>query len=244
MHRYVLGSTALALFACGGQASKNEPVTDPMLTSGGALGSGGVTSLGSGGVVTSSSGGVVTNSSGGAVTNAGGSPAGGELECPDLRFDFAALNPAVTVTGSGVTVEPLQVPNYRGTTYAPYHGPRNPDPSTWDRSALPAGACVYRLHGVNAACFPLGGSLWVGTCAELASGMSVLPFSFYEMYGCHGVAPGCPTSDSSVDAPGNWWYLNAVSPTEADLVICAPECNMAYQGAACLVLHDSRSRCL
>jgi hypothetical protein len=158
-------------------------------------------------------------------------------------FEFAPRNLNAQRSDAGVTVEPLQVPSFGGA--AAYYGPPAPDPSTWDRSPLPAGACVYRLHGVNPACFPLGGSLWPYDCAELESDSEprVLPFSFYEMYGCHDVAPGCPASLPGTLQPGHWWYLSPVSETETDLVICAPLCDETYFSVACLILNDSRDRC-
>jgi hypothetical protein len=216
-----IGAMAASIaLACGGQTSNSNNDS----------------SSASGGVAGAASGGVAGTASGGVAGAAG-------LQCPAFKFGFTPSNHDPVETDSGVRVEPLQVPMFERGGW--YDGPRSPDPATWDRSALPKGACVYRLHGVSADCYPLGGFLWSGSC-EAVSAHSQVPllFSFYEIHRCDGVSPGCPSSEPKADAPGNWWYLVGVGPMESDLVICAPECTSAFaQGEACLDLSDSREGC-
>ncbi|MGC4088871.1 MAG: hypothetical protein QM756_13415 [Polyangiaceae bacterium] len=215
--------------ACGGQTASTEHRSDA-----------------AGGAPNATSGGAPVMASGGAPVMASGGVAGAvDGLCPSYHIGFTPRSLDTVETSSGITVEPLQVPMPISVEWTPYLGPRDPDPSTWDRSPLPKNACVYRLRGVNADCYPLGGSFWATSCDALSAVEKVLPFSFYEAYGCHGVAPGCPSSELNPDAPGQWWYLVPVGPSEADLVICAPECAMAYLqlDAACLSLIDSRDRC-
>jgi hypothetical protein len=142
--------------------------------------------------------------------------------CPaaeiDIRFTRDAVGPR-----TGVWVEPLQIPDYaegsRGT---------NPEiePSKWDRSPLPAGACVLRIHGLSGACLRPA-ILFQGTCASFADpdASHVAPFSYYDEYSrcLQGVAPGCPTASTSDSRNGPWWYFVARGE-DTDLVVCAPQC--------------------
>jgi len=150
--------------------------------------------------------------------------------CPateiDIRFAHEAIGPR-----SEVWVEPLQIPDYPGEF------PATLEPSKWDRSPLPAGACVLRIHGLSGACLQPG-ALFVGTCAALADpdAPHVLPFSYYEENFCRqGIAPGCPSAAASDSGNGSWWYLVARGE-DTDLVVCAPECGGAFiaQKRACL----------
>jgi hypothetical protein len=143
---------------------------------------------------------------------------------------------AVTVDqASGVSAEPLQVPSYaaRPGNYAPEYD--EPDPSTWDRSPLPAGACVFRIHGLHANC-QRNGVLFEGGCAS-----GVAPGSFYDTQYCaQNVDPGCPSADPWRESTGYWWYTQP-DGADVDLVVCAPECNIAItqsQGA-CLRLRPA-----
>ena len=163
----------------------------------------------------------------------------GNRSCPaaeiDIRFTRDAVDPR-----TGVWVEPLQIPDYaegsRGT---------NPEiePSKWDRSPLPAGACVLRIHGLSGACLRPA-ILFQGTCASLADtdASHVAPGSYYDAYHClQGVAPGCPTASTSDSRNGYWWYFVARGE-DTDLVVCAPECgplgSFAYK-QGCLRLAGS-----
>jgi hypothetical protein len=138
-------------------------------------------------------------------------------------------------TGSGVYVEPLQVPDYgtRPNNYFPQYD--LPDPSSWDRSMLPAGACVFRVHGMAANCVR-DGILFEGECPAPGVG-GVAPGGFYGGPYCgQNVGPGCPIADPWSEV-GYWWYMQP-DGANVDLVICAPECAgaFAWTGGACLKL--------
>lgn len=165
--------------------------------------------------------------------------------CPDeIALDVDPRVPTTTVT-DGITVEPLQLPDFSSCPFpAGLPVPTvSDDPADWDRSARPAGACVFRLHGLDAACFPDGGIFFVGSCASLLSGApKIAPGSFYDVQRC-GVAPGCPSSNPWTDGPGYWWYLVDRGPDTADLVICAPECQRSFATGGCLRMHPSSDSC-
>jgi hypothetical protein len=113
---------------------------------------------------------------------------------------------------------------------------------------VPAGACVFRLWGVNAACYPAGGTFFTGSCAELnAEPVHVSPGSYYDGGGGCGVAPGCPSAEPYAFDPGAWWYFGNSGvengATFTDLVICAPECANSFALAGgCLRLRTKSSR--
>ncbi len=178
---------------------------------------------------------------GGALDISSGGSTAAKPTCSPRTFGFDPSSAETTVS-SGITVEPLQLPMFDDAVGI-YRGPMNPDPSTWDRSALPQGACVYRLHGINADCYPEGGAIYAARCGELSADV-VQPFSFYEVNHCRDIAPGCPSAAIATGAPGAWWYLSRVSDTVADLVICAPECGTAFtQTEACLMLDPNWGTC-
>jgi len=160
-----------------------------------------------------------------------------DRSCPateiDIRFTRDAVGPRTEVW-----VEPLQTPDY------PQEEPANLpefEPSKWDRSPLPAGACVLRIHGLSGACLQRG-LLYVGTCASLADpdASHIVPFGYYEGYSCEqGIAPGCPSAAASDSRNGYWWYLVARGE-DTDLVVCAPECGTAFASKrGCLRLAGS-----
>jgi hypothetical protein len=123
-----------------------------------------------------------------------------------------------------VWVEALQVPNY-GVRPEGYYPPSvDSDPATWDRSPLPAGACVFRLHGLSPSC-QRAGILWEATChvEDLIGGPHVPIPSYYGASVCmRHITPGCPTADPW-NAAGYWWYMQP-DGENVDIVVCAPEC--------------------
>jgi hypothetical protein len=160
-------------------------------------------------------------------------PAGSVAACPEVQADLDFRNTSGNISSSWV--EPLQIPQF-GTSPAGYYSSAQPvDPALWDRSALPAGACVFRLHGVPGSCLREG-NIFLGPCL-FDGGPRVSPGDFYENNRCgQGIAPGCPTSDpGSYD--GFWWYMVPRGP-DIDVVICAPECAQELQPSAqaCLTL--------
>jgi hypothetical protein len=99
---------------------------------------------------------------------------------------------------------------------------------------LPAGACVFRVHGMGANCVR-NGILFVGDCP--GPGVAgTAPTGFYDWPYCgQNVVPGCPTADPWGPV-GLWWYLQP-DGANVDLVVCAPECAAGIDSAgACLNL--------
>jgi len=158
--------------------------------------------------------------------------------CPALLLD---IDPRAhdTCPSGGVTVEPLQLPESIGLL-EPSTEPlpsQDPDPSTWDTSARPAGACVFRLHGVDAGCYAGGGVFFTGACAAQAAdpGTWTPGFADDRSYCVPGPVPGCPSADPQWQGVGYWWYL-VDQGDAADLVICAQECWHSFYAGGCLAL--------
>jgi len=154
-------------------------------------------------------------------------------DCPatevDIGFGRELVGPR-----TGIWVEPLQIPDYPQESSVSLP---EVEPSKWDRSPLPAGSCVLRIHGLSGACLRRG-LLFVGTCASLADpdAPHIVPFGYYEGHSCaEGVAPGCPSALASDSRNGNWWYLVARG-ADTDLVVCAPQCAAPFVSSkhACL----------
>ncbi|MEP7053322.1 MAG: hypothetical protein ABJB12_23365, partial [Pseudomonadota bacterium] len=124
-----------------------------------------------------------------------------------------------------------------GMRPAGYYPPSvDSDPATWDRSPLPAGACVYRIHGLTPNC-QRAGTLEPDSCEGYSFGGSPAEVpSYYETSVCtRRIAPGCPTADPW-NASGHWWYLQP-DGENVDLVLCAPECaSPALKDSGCLHL--------
>jgi hypothetical protein len=174
-------------------------------------------------------------------------PSAPPLACPaELLVEFG---PSMTVgtLPDGVTVDTLAVPDYSIAPNPPAAGVPypEPDPSAWDRSETPAGACVFRLHGVDARCYPKGATFFTGSCGGLADGRPLIaPYSFYDAYKCTDVSPGCAASDPWSGEPGNWWYFAPESAAVTRLVVCAPACANSFFGyGGCLRLHPNELAC-
>jgi hypothetical protein len=177
-------------------------------------------------------------------------PVAPPLACPaELLLEFGAAM-VVGALPDGVTVDPLQVPDYSAAPNPPAEGVPYPAPdsSAWDRSDVPAGACVFRLHGVDSRCYPKGASFFTGSCSGLEDGRPLIaPDSFYDEYKCTDTMPGCPVSDPWSGEPGNWWYFapgNDGDDGVATLVVCAPACANSFYGyGGCLRLHPNELTC-
>ena len=165
---------------------------------------------------------------------------------PELLLEFG---PAMAVGSlpSGITVEPLQVPDYSVAPGFPDAGVPypTPDPATWDRSELHAGACVFRVTGLELGCYPKGGRFVTGSCSGLEDGRPLVsPASFYDDHQCDGVAPGCITADAWNGEPGAWWYFAPRDAGVTDLVVCAPACANSFYGyGGCLRLRPNALTC-
>lgn len=158
--------------------------------------------------------------------------------CPavELELDLART----TGDPSGVWAEPIQTPDYGSRPTGYYPPSENLDPASWDRSALPAGACVIRLHGLSPDCLR-GGSIINHVCqVDQLENPTSAP-GYYESNRCEQlVGPGCPTADPW-NASGFWWYLSPDDST-IDLVMCAPECaaSLRLYSTICLRLPGPR----
>jgi hypothetical protein len=155
---------------------------------------------------------------------------------PDATCSGLTVNLLGSSLTNDVWSEPLQVPKY-GTRPDGYYPPSaNTDPASWDRSPLPAGACVFRIHGLTPNCVR-SGTLWEASCQPDGFGDErLLAPSFYETGVCmRHIAPGCPTADPW-NAAGHWWYLQP-DGENVDLVVCAPECaSSIVNNSPCLEL--------
>lgn len=236
-----------AFVACGGRAqtgTRASAAPDAAAGSGVPLSVGGAATVGGGTGALLGFGGGRPNTGGfGGASSAGASSATLpgcpdptlSATCPALKADLDFSGTTSSTSGS-VWVEPLQIPQY-GTRPPAYPWADLPDPSLWDRSAMPAGACVFRLHGVPASCLRPG-FIFFGSCAQNAipEAPRVAPGSYYDSGQCgHGIAPGCPVA-VPWNRVGYWWYLLAQG-ADTDVVVCAPECaDLASNGDACLEL--------
>jgi hypothetical protein len=212
----VIGVT---LLGCGGRYDQRMPIRDePSL---GGVGGGG---------------------SAGAPTSAGTGSGGETLEEPDVT-PLGCPNPSwetacdsrISVSlnfehpvmdARGRTVEPIQTPTYDFSR--PWVRREPVDEANWDRSRVPAGACVFRMRGYQAGCFDRNMQISIGNCGDQPK---IVPLGFYEMNRCEeGIAPGCPNSDQFGE--GSWWYLvpSEDDSNDTNLVICAPECAMFPRG--------------
>jgi hypothetical protein len=156
-------------------------------------------------------------------------------QCPPLVSLELDLTKETADLDAGVSAEPIQAPQYGLRPPGDYPPSVNTDPSTWDRSALPAGACIFRLRGWPANCVQLA-TIVNGGCVKDFISNPTVGVSYYELGMCEkGVAPGCPTADPW-NASGNWWYLLPdADGVNADLILCAPACaaTLALYGTVC-----------
>ncbi|HEY0467000.1 MAG TPA: hypothetical protein VGC79_22510 [Polyangiaceae bacterium] len=220
---FAIGLVLASAAACGGRARNDGSGDGPSLSAG----MGGANGAGAAGGAEAESD--LNNSCPQTPSN---------RSCPATKIDISFTRDAVDPR-TEVWVEPLQIPDY------PQDSPTNlpeVEPSKWDRSPLPAGACVLRIHGLSGGCLQPG-TLHVGSCAALADpdAPHVVPFGYYEGNSCRqGIAPGCPSAAASDSSNGNWWYLVARGE-DTDLVVCAPECGTAFgsEKHACLRLRNS-----
>src|SRR6185369_11832 len=259
MWRLRVGSFVVALVLasavdCGGGARTDGLVGAPPIN----MSAGGANAAGAAGSrVDSSAGGAMPTTGGaagaGGAGGAGGSEADSDLSnsCPQASSDHSCSAVAIDVRftrdavgpGAGVWVEPLQIPDYSLEFPATQPGLEpKVEPSDWDRSPLPAGACVLRIHGLSGACLQPG-ALYVGTCAALSDPATprISSVSFYEALSCRqGIAPGCPSAGATTWGDGNWWYLVARGE-DTDLVLCAPQCAGLFSAEkhACLRMAGS-----
>jgi hypothetical protein len=224
---------ALWLAACGGRAISDEAgngsESDAIGGEAGSSSTGAVAGF------------VIGGSSGvgfGGSTSAGGvAGTGAQVEsiCPDGSATRSCTGVRISLgpNPSQETVIPvtvLQYPSY-GTITPNFAQPR--DPKTWDRSPLPSGACVFRVHGFSASCL-MQARMFVGLCSGQNS---VAPTSFYETNECSaGILPGCPSSDPGDSQANSLWYVQT-DDRDFDIVVCAAECAvLESSGGACLAL--------
>lgn len=227
--RLLLCGFGLAFCACGGHV-RRDPNDDEPSVSGSGGSSGTATVAGAGGTasIAGAAGVGGTVASGGTTTTLRGCPDASWGECRQaleltLRFD------APSKDASGAWAEPLQIPTSLSTMSPPDVDWRPLGPETWDRSELPAGACVFRIHGVAPDCLARGGRLQYGPCGGL--GIPVVPTGYYEQPYCEqGIAPGCPTSEAWRSINAIWYAAPDASAADSTLlVICAAICGQEQQ---------------
>lgn len=163
--------------------------------------------------------------------------------CPDASWTGQCQVPrsflldlkGPSMMSSGAWSEPVQVPNYGQVDVT--KRPNDPllPPEQWDRSTLPAGACVFRVHGVSTSCLGTSPVLSYGGCMP----QKIAPQSYYELHQCEqGIAPGCASAEAL--GRGDWWYAvtDPRTPDEFTVVICAPICWQAGAGGAMCLYGD------
>jgi hypothetical protein len=151
-------------------------------------------------------------------------------ECPDLELEIDMRRTDEYVSDRGVLVKVLQLPEFTDANRLDPNDPADVaavPPERWDRSEFPAGACVVRLRGVEAACYTTQTSRAL-YLPPTDSGAAVSQSSYHarrwskEIDLCAWRVPGCPRSKWG-SFGGYWWYL---SQREQDslLVACASSC--------------------
>jgi hypothetical protein len=139
---------------------------------------------------------------------------------PGFSLELSATEPTTAV--NGMWAEPLQMEPPPPLSFPP--GPRQ-SPEEWDRSERPAGACVFRVHGIPPGCFGLGADLSLVSCR--IPGPRPIPPSYYELPGCaDGIAPGCPTAADGSSTQNYSWYAVPAADGTATVVLCARFCEM------------------
>lgn len=248
--RLLLCGLGLVLCACGGRVRRDPNDDEPSASApggssgaptiaGAGAGAGGTSSIagaGAGGAPSVAGAGAASVGGGGATSTLRGCPDASWGECRQgldltLRFDGPSKDP------SGVWAEPLQIPTYLPMTIPPDVDWTPIEPEAWDRSELPGGACVFRIHGVAPDCLGRGARLQYGACGGL--GIPVVPTGYYEQPFCaQGIAPGCPTDEAWRSINAIWYAaLDLSAPDSTLLVICAGICGqelMALQPQLCL----------
>lgn len=164
--------------------------------------------------------------------------------CPNAEWDEACPSwwranvnffTDAPATPGAIWVEALQLPTFEPDLPTPHEPVPKTDPADWDRSEMPAGACVFRLHGVTHGCLSSSMNLQAGACGS--EGVHPVPLSFYELNECaEGVAPGCPSTDPW-DFTGQYWYAvpSRDRADETTIVVCAALCKPWLGIQACLV---------
>jgi hypothetical protein len=163
------------------------------------------------------------------------------VQCAEGPINLPLVQGALERTRDGLIVEALQIPEFTEANRSE-PGPLSVPPEAWDRSELPAGACVFRLHGFDSSCYRPAyyGDIYTGRCAD--NSFQISPGSYYSQHQCQGGPPGCPSSKwGRFGNEGYWWYL---TPRDGatDLVICADQCQASFvqAGGACFVLNLGR----
>lgn len=174
---------------------------------------------------------------------AGGSP-GVPRGCPDASWgrcdsgvDITLRLDGVSKTDTGAWAEPLQVPTYPPFMVPPPE-PMHVPPEAWDRSQLPAGACVFRIHGVPPDCLGREGRVSLNAC-DPGGPPPPLPLGYYELNNCEqGIAPGCPSDDAYAGENYIWYAVpDAESPDTTKLVVCAGLCKTVTEYSMAVCVH-------
>lgn len=160
-------------------------------------------------------------------------------ECRDLDVPIDLRLDAVKDLGNGVSVEVVQRTEFTQENHADSTAPHMPRPELWDRSEMPAGACVFRITGITPSCYTHPDSIAVYH-APNDGGVSVSQASYYARRLVQGIdlcdwpIPGCPSSQWGGDG-GYWWYLSEVDGATL-MVMCATACERFLRAPVTLEL--------
>lgn len=166
--------------------------------------------------------------------------------CPELSILFASL-PSVDAgvvsidayTGevfSSVQVEVLQWPGPDAPRWNPRMNQNRPI-EEWDRSDIPAGACVIRLLNLAGSCYPPSGAQLVTRREPMDGAPQAIGWPRYdEINGAFErcpYAPGCERPE--LYALNQWFYLREQGP-DLYFVWCSQTCGDAPNKATVLTL--------
>ncbi len=174
-----------------------------------------------------------SNGDAGATTAPRGCPDASWGQCRS-RSDLTVRIDGRTEGADGVWAEPAQIPLDPRPVAPPPDG-YHASPDSWDRSPLPHGACVFRVHNAPASCFGERGRLTFGAC-DPGGPPRPIPVSYYEQPDCEqGIAPGCPGPSAPWGNQNYEWYAAREADGTVLVVLCAGLCETLRQStAACL----------
>jgi hypothetical protein len=165
--------------------------------------------------------------------------AGTSAECRalDLPLDLTRVGKQTVL--DGISVEVIQRPQFTEDNRTDPTLDHVPMPQNWDRDVLPAGACVFRILGISAACYTNPNSIAVYHAPDDA-GVSVSQASYYARRWVQGIdlcdwpVPGCPVATWGGDG-GYWWYLSEQADATL-MVMCAAACERFLRAPVTLEL--------
>ncbi len=162
--------------------------------------------------------------------------------CPDLDVVIDVAEQGVYTAVDGVQAEVLQRPVFDESNRAPDPDADLPPPESWDRSELPAGACVVSLSSIQTDCYTHQATLAVYHPPDDA-GVAVSQASYYarrfaeKVDLCDWPVPGCPSEQWG--GPGGYWWYFTERASDTLFVICAPACERFLRAPITLHLRST-----